>query len=140
MRVHRNKPFPESFFDQSLFRIKHYFVWWCVCNELDADPDGWIRISRKDLETIFAQTQGMKPTQMTAILQTLQNTGYLQMTLETGSRWHTKSDYEIHILESAWEPKKVVKKYYPQKNTRAERRNYYRERKARLLAEAQSQT
>ena len=111
-------------------------IWWCICNELDAAEDGWIRIARRDLERTFVRTQKMPHAQITAIMQTIARDGYLEIHALKGQREFSTEAYEIRVCESAWEPQVVTKKVYPQSTTRKERRNYYREKQARLLAQA----
>jgi hypothetical protein len=131
MRTHSGKPFPSSFYDRA-YKSKHYMIWWCICNELDADADGWIRISRSTLERVFVKTQRMKHAQITAIMQTIAKDGYLELHTVKGARDFSTELYEIRVIPSAWESQTVVKKQY----ARTQPRNYYREKKARLLAEA----
>lgn len=132
MRIYQGRPFPISFYDRSGYKMKHYSLWWCLCNELDADPEGWIRIARQDMESIFLRTQQMKPTQLTSILKSLETGGYLEFASQAGARWFSVETYTIRIRPDAWEPRQIVKKQYPATHPRS----YYRERKARLLAEA----
>lgn len=138
MRVHSGKPFPISFYERSSFRLKHYLVWWCVCNELDADAEGWIRISRSDLEEVFARTQRAKPNQITSILQTLATHGYLEVETLAGRRWFSTDAYVLRVRADAWEPKQIVRKVYPQRDTRAERKARYERRLASLASGEQS--
>lgn len=136
MRIHSGKPFPISFYDRSAYKSKHYFLWWCVCNELDADPDGWIHIARQDMERLFQRTQRMKPTQLTSIFKSLETGGYLEFQSQTGARWFSVETYAIRVCSDAWEPKQIVKKVYPQRDTRAERRARYERRLKDLSSEA----
>ena len=135
MRSYLGKPFPASFYDRS-YKRKHYLVWWCICNELDEDPDGWIRINRMALERVFVKTQKMPHSQITSILQTLAKDGYLTLRAIKGPREFSTEEYEIQISSQSWEPVVVVKKQY----VRTTPRNYYQERKARLLAALQEQS
>lgn len=129
MRLHSGKPFPISFYERSSFRLKHYLVWWCVCNELDADAEGWIRISRSDLEEVFARTQRAKPNQITSILQTLATYGYLEVETLTGKRWFSTDAYVLRVRADAWEPKQIVKKQYQSSYTPEQRRERARLRR-----------
>lgn len=133
MRIHQGKPFPASFYDRP-YKHKHYYLWWCVCNELDADEDGWIHISREEMERVFQRTQQMKPNQLTSIFKTLVNGGYLEFESVAGKRWYSTETYAIRISSDAWEPKQIVKKVYPQRDTRAERRARYERRLLNLAS------
>ncbi len=96
-----------------------------LCNELDADPDGWIRIDKVDMERIYRDTQKLKVPVLTQILGTLHDYGYIELVAYAPHRTYQVESYQIRIKDDCWDADKpVFRRSFPQK---------YRPRKIRTL-------
>lgn len=103
MRIHLDKPFPSSFFDYHTLKASHYFVWWTLCNHVDAEEDGWIRIARLDLEKLIRKHTPLKSMTLTPLIKRLEEYGYLQLITHAPYRTYQIENYAILIQPNAWE-------------------------------------
>jgi len=140
-KPHANKPFPLSLLEWTKLKARHIFCFWCLCNDFEADEDGWIDISRIEFNRRIDGCLPMKTHNPTIILETLQELEYIQLErikLDSQNRFST-TRYRIKVRPDSWEPRVVINKTYLQNNDKAkDRRDFYRnryaERKAAALA------
>lgn len=140
-RPYENKPFPASMYEWTKIRVRHFFCFWCLCNEFDANTEGWIEIKRLEFNKKINSCLPIQTHNPTLILETLQELEYIEL-----QRFHrdpynrnTTTDFRIRIRPDSWDPRVVVNKTYLQNNEKAaDRRAFYRnryaERKAKALA------
>ncbi len=96
-------------------------LFWFLCNELDEDEEGWIRISRKDLANLYRERGGCKITNISAVIFMLHTEGYIYLEY-TKTKETNYEDFAIRICDEAWDPRVVHNKVYQCSTTRAERR------------------
>jgi hypothetical protein len=101
---------------------------------LEASDDGWIFTNSKDIIRLVKQINGVSIEAITPILNALKEFGYIELIWNDGyrsaaERFWGKTDYEVKILDSAWEEKEAVIPLY----------NYSEERRARYAARKRDQ-
>lgn len=116
MRAHQGKPFPKAFFSSSFVKKNHYLIWWTLCNYVDADPDGWIRIPRLALEKIHKGVHNGRETNITPIIRTLETYGFLKLIAHAPNRSFQIKDYEIFINDHAWDMESIPTRSCPLKD------------------------
>jgi hypothetical protein len=135
MRTHALKPFPIGFYDNAKLKKQHLFIFDVLCRHLDADADGWIHTDSKTLIKVLKQTSGIKLTTPKHQLEALKKWGYIDMPANLlGSRSQYEREFNvtlftIKILDSAWDPKGIVRPYEPQN-----RKEYMARRNAKRKA------
>jgi hypothetical protein len=113
-KPHAYKPFPGSLFDNSYLKPRHVFVFDVLCRHIEAEEDGWIMTNSKELINLVREHNGIKIEAVTPCVKFLQQYGYIELVHNDGYRsvleraW-AKTDYEIRILDSAWDSKVAVR-------------------------------
>ena len=101
---------------------------------MDADEDSWIRTDSRTIARLLKKTSGITVQTPKQHLHSLKEYGYIDMPPERPhrsqvERVHNISLFEIKILDSAWDPKGIVRPYEPQ-----DRREYMARRNAKRKA------
>jgi hypothetical protein len=113
-KPHANKPFPLSMYENAKIKPRHIFVFDLLCRHFDAEDDNWIFTNSLDIIRLFHKINGFKIETVTPILNMLKQYGYIELIHNIGyrsvdERRMGKTDYEIKISDSAWEPKERVR-------------------------------
>jgi hypothetical protein len=128
MQPHSKKPFPGSFYTNCKFKPRHYFVFDVLCRHLEASDDGWIFTNSKDIISLVKEVNGISIEAVTPIIKAFEEFGYIKLIWNDGyrsvsERFWSKTDYEIKILDSAWDRKDQVKA--PLKDPEIRKARYY---------------
>ena len=128
MKKHSQKPFPRSFYDNFKIRIAHIFVFDVLCRHLDAGEDGWIRTNSREIVRLVKTHNGLNVQVITALLSTLEEFGYIRIIKNEGfrsvpERIHSMTNYQVRVLDSAWDSKEAVRA--PLNDPELRRARYY---------------
>jgi hypothetical protein len=139
-RPHFHKPFPIGFYDNSKLKRQHVFVFDILCRHLDTGEDDWIRTDSRTMISLLKKTAGLNVQTPKKLLSSLQEWGYIEVLEPTRSRTVDERNnaytlLAIRVLDSAWDPKPVVRVYNLQ-NRDEYMRIRYEKRKALLAARA----
>jgi len=129
-RPYANRPFPLSFYEQPKAAARHFLCFWCLCNEFDPDPDGWIATDRHEFLKRLVKCMPIQAHNPTLILETLHHMGYVELErlhLDT-SNLATTSHYRVRVRPDAWDDTDSARAVGAVKRNVKDRKDYYRNR------------
>jgi hypothetical protein len=114
LKPHATRPFPGGFFDNAKLKKQHVFTFDILCRHLDTSEDNWIRTDSRTMIRLLKKVAGLNVQTPRKILTSLQEWGYIQILEPTRSRTSDErnnhyTSFAVRVLESAWDPKPVIK-------------------------------
>lgn len=136
MSTLRGKPFPASIYEEYQLKAPHFRVFWALYNELGVDDQIPKYFLRKDFVKALRELGIEGVTNFSAILETLNKLGYIEARMERKSFRSTFIyGFEVRISPDAWNRTPAPRPVYPERNTRAQRRELQRLRSLDLSSE-----